>query len=361
MSKFAKLAVGFIVLLMALPAFSQMGAIQGTCTDQQGKPIVGGTVDFKRLDVTADYKVRTDKKGHFGHYGLPLGTFDVILYGPDGKQLYQLNNVRTQPGDPKTVDFNLKELLNPATQTQGLSKEQAEQLQKQQAEAAQSKQKVGNINQLLQQNQTLAAAHQWDQAIQVMQQAVTLSEGLKLTPRSAATITYHLAEDYSGAGQLDKALESYQKALALDPTDTDIQSNIYTNMGSALARNGKDSDAQADFEKAAQLDPANAKTAYFNEGAIMYNQGNMDAAATAFDKVIKLDPTYAEAWYYKGMALLGKGTVDPKTGASTYPAATAECFETYLKLTPDGPNADAAEAALESVTGKVSTRYRKKH
>lgn len=361
MAKYCRLGLAALIVALALPAFGQMGAVQGYCTDQQGKPIVGGTVEFKRTDINAVYKVKTDKHGHYGHYGLPLGTFDVILFGPDGKQIYALNNVPTTPGEPKEVDFDMRKLLNPDNAMQGMSKEQQEALKKQQEEEAQTKQKVGNINQMLAQNQQLAAAGQWDQAIQVMQQAVTLSQGLKLTPQSQAIIQTHLAEDYAGAKQFDKAVAAYQQALTLVPaTDVAMQANIYNNMGSAESQAGKTADAQAAFDKSAQLDPANAKTAYYNEGAIFYNAGNMDAAAAAFDKVVKLDPTYANAWYLRGMALLAKGTVDPKTGKASYPPGTEESFETYLKLAPNGQYADSAAGALEGITGKVATSYRKR-
>lgn len=360
MSKLAKFAVAFFALALALPAFCQMGGVAGNCIDQQGKPIVGGTVEFKRLDIDAIYKVRTDKHGHYGHYGLPLGTFDIILFGPDGKQLYSLNNVKTEPGSPKNIDFDLRKLLNPANQLQGMTKEQAEAYKKQQEEQKQTTQKVGSINQLLAQNRQLGAAKQWDQAIQVMQQAVAATQGLKLTPKSEVVIQTALAADYSGAGQYDKAIQTYQAALALNPTDTQTQAAIYTNMGSAQAAANKVNDAQASFAKSAELDPANAKTAYFNEGAILFNHGQIDAAAEAFDKAVKADPTYAEAWYERGMALLSKGTTDPKTGKTAYPPGTAESFETYLKLAPNGPNASSAEALLENITGKVNTKYRKK-
>jgi len=118
-------------------------------------------------------------------------------------------------------------------------------------------------------------------------------------------------------------------------------------------------EAQAEFEKAASLDPTNAGRYYFNIGAIMYNTGKMDDALTAFKKVISLDPKNAEAYYLEGQALMGKATMTAN-GQVKAPDGTIEAFQQYLKLDPDGPNAAAAKAMIATVQGNVTTGYKKK-
>ena len=69
------------------------------------------------------------------------------------------------------------------------------------------------------------------------------------------------------------------------------------------AEMGKIPEAQAEFEKSAQLDPANAARAYYNLGAIMTNSGKLDEAAAAFKKATEVDPKYADAYFLEAQAL----------------------------------------------------------
>lgn len=357
MSKLAKFTLIAVLLALAIPAFAQVGGIQGKATNQQGQPIVNGTVVFHRQDISGTYKVKTNKHGHFGHYGLPLGVYNVELLSPAGKKLYVWNGVHNSPGGATTVNFNMQKLDSAAYREAHMSAAQKAALEKQKEEAAKANKQLGTINGLMQQNQQLAAAKQWAAAISTMQQAQELGKGLKLTPKSQAVILANLGNDYNGAGKYAEAIAAYQQALTLAPSDPQLAGDVYTNMGSALVHQGKTAEAVQDFDKAAALNPANAKTAYYNEGAILYNSGKMNAAAAAFGKAIQADPSFANAWYQKGMSLVGKGVVNPKTGVTTYPAGTAQAFREYLKLEPNGANAASAKALLSAITGKINTNY----
>ena len=99
-----------------------------------------------------------------------------------------------------------------------------------------------------------------------------------------------------------KAIDTYQKAMALSPNDP----ALHNNLGSVYAEMGKVADAQEEFQKAADLNPAGASGYYYNLGVVMVNQGKMDEASTALKKATDLDPNNANAFYWYGMALLGK-------------------------------------------------------
>ena len=64
---------------------------------------------------------------------------------------------------------------------------------------------------------------------------------------------------------------------------------------------GKSADAEAEFKKAADLDPTHAWGYYYNLGAIIVNKGQMDQAAVELKKATDLDATNANAWYWYGM------------------------------------------------------------
>src|ERR1700722_16013451 len=99
--------VGVGLLLLSIPAFAQTTIIEGIVKDPDGKPLPNAVVKIDRTDIKGSYPVKTDKKGHYGHYGLPMGTFDVTVL-VDGQVKDMMKGVRPTPGMPANVDFNLK-------------------------------------------------------------------------------------------------------------------------------------------------------------------------------------------------------------------------------------------------------------
>ncbi len=98
---------GLAVFALVLPAFAQTSTIEGVIKDPDGKPLQGAVVNIDRTDIKAHYTVKTDKKGHYGHYGLPIaGTFDITVL-VDGQVRDGIKGVRTT-GAPITQDFSLK-------------------------------------------------------------------------------------------------------------------------------------------------------------------------------------------------------------------------------------------------------------
>jgi tetratricopeptide (TPR) repeat protein len=161
------------------------------------------------------------------------------------------------------------------------------------------------------------------------------------------------AKDELLAQQYDKALEYYPKAIAASPTDA----ALHNNLGDVYARMGKLTEAQQEFQKAADLNPGGAAQYYFNLGAIMYNIGKMDEAAAAFKKVTERDPTRADAYYLEGLSLMGKASMTPD-GKVTAPPGTVEALESYLRLQPNGKNVAEAQGMLQTIQGKIDTQYK---
>jgi len=151
---------------------------------------------------------------------------------------------------------------------------------------------------------------------------------------------------------LQKAAESYQKALAIKPDDA----AYHNNYALVLAQEKKFDDAQAELNKAAAADPTNAGKYYFNLGAVYVNTGNGDAAMAAFKKAIDVQPDYADAYYQYGLSLMGKATADP-SGKISAPPGTVEAFQKYLDLRPDGPFAQPSKDMIASLGGTVQTNF----
>ncbi len=91
----------FAFVALSIPALAQTSAVEGIVKDPSGKPLQGAVINFDRTDIKGHYSVKSDKKGHYGHYGLPLGTYTITCV-VDGAVKDTANGFRTGLGDPKT-------------------------------------------------------------------------------------------------------------------------------------------------------------------------------------------------------------------------------------------------------------------
>src|SRR5215471_419307 len=92
---------------LAIGAFAQITTIEGDVKGADGKPIEKAVVKITRTDIKGSYETKTNKKGHYLYMGLPMGTYNLELL-IEGKKADQVSGVRTRPGDPIPVNFDLK-------------------------------------------------------------------------------------------------------------------------------------------------------------------------------------------------------------------------------------------------------------
>lgn len=86
------------------------------------------------------------------------------------------------------------------------------------------------------------------------------------------------------------------------------------------------------------------------------NAGNYGEAESVFKQAITADPNYAEAHYQYGMCLIAKATTTAD-GKMKAPEGTAEAFQTYLQLAPNGPNAEGAKGMITALGATVDLKY----
>jgi len=343
--------------LMIPPAWSQsMATVKGKCLDASGQPIAGATVEYANLDTGQKYNLKTNKKGEFFSLGVAPGKYKISLI-KNGQTLFFFNNVPVQLGsDENVTDFNLqKEQAKAKEQAQAqLTPEQKAQQEKIQKENA----TIKSLNAKLAEASAAEQAGNYDQAVAVLKDATTIDPNRDL-------LWFKLGDAYRGAAvkqsdpsqktqAFNDSIAAYQKALAIKPND----GAYLNNLGDVQAKAGKVDDAIKTFTQAATADPTHAAQYYFNLGAVLTNSGKVDDAVQAFDKAIAADPTKADAYYWKGVNLLGKATTD-KTGKMTAPPGTAEAFNKYLELQPQGTYADAAKQMLASIGASVETSFGK--
>jgi tetratricopeptide (TPR) repeat protein len=359
------------VLLVASSAWAQVTTLEGDVKDEHGQPVPKVVVNLERTDIKGHYQVKSDKKGHWFYTGLPLGTYNITC-SVNGQVVDKVEGVKSKYGESTTVDFNTgrgkmaQAEAQKAAQTGELSKDQARGMtpeQKKQFEEA-AKNKALNDAFNAGQDAMKAAGPETDPAKKATdyQTAIdNLNKAGQLDPSQVA-VWNSLGEAYTGlAGtqkgddknkSYDAAVAAYNKSLALKPDDA----SLYNQIGNIYGAEKKIPEASAALTKAAQLDPAMASKAYYNLGANLVNSGQADQAVEFFQKAIQADPNYADAHYQLGICLMGKAQVDNKTGKITPPEGTAEQFQKYIELKPDGPYAQSSKDMLASLGQTVQTK-----
>ena len=114
---------------------------------------------------------------------------------------------------------------------------------------------------------------------------------------------------YWRKNDLAKALESYQKSLALDPKYAVVLNNLGSVYLAMFMQDGKRRLLQSSldsFKKAIESDPLYA-SAYNGLGSAYRQAGDADAAIFCWEKAVELDPLYGNALYNLGVTYLEKG------------------------------------------------------
>jgi len=358
---------------LAVNALAQITTIEGIVKGTDGKPVQGAEVHITRTDIKGNYKTKTDKKGHYLYMGLPMGFYDVEIM-IDGKSADKQTKIKTSPGDPIPVNFDLaadqqsgarqQAAMQQAAMTgqltddakRGMSKEQVAAMEKQIKEQSDKIKKNKELNDAFNEAMTDVQNKQYDQAIAAFQKASELDPNQLAVWTNMADAYAKNAEGKTGPdfdSNMQKSLDAYGKALALKPDDA----GLHNNYGLALAKAKKFDDAQAELKKAADLDPPNGGKYYYNLGALLVNAGQTQVAGDAFKKAIELTPTYADAYYQYGVTLLGQAKTDPSTGKVTPAAGTVEAFQKYLELAPTGQYAQPAKDMLTSLGSSIQTNF----
>jgi len=339
-------AVVLALGLCAAPAWAQMeGGIRGVVKDSSGKPMVGATVQLYSPDNGRKYEYKTNSKGEYRAIGIYLGTYKVTLL-QNGNVIDEHNGVPIVPAQEQVVDFD---------ESKNAGAVSPEQQQKVEAQKKQNE-KIKGLNASLTQAKDLEGQGNYDQAITVLQQATQVDPSQDLVwgylgdaQRGAAS---HSKDAQAKTKYYQDSIQSYQKALELKPSAA-----YHAGLADAYAQTGDTDKAVQEYAAAAQADPTNAGAYYYNEGVVFTNKNKSDEAIAAFDKSIAADPNRADSYYLKGQALIAKSTL--KGDKMIAPEGTAEAFQKYLELQPNGKFADIAKQMLAALGAPVQTTYGK--
>ena len=145
-------------------------------------------------------------------------------------------------------------------------------------------------------------------------------------PNEVSIAYTNLGSAYQKRGQLDKAMENYNKAISLDPNDY----LAYTNRGVIFDRMGQFDKAIESHNKAIVSNPGDYK-AYFNRGLTYDKMGRITDAIEDFQRTLRLNTqdTQVIAWAYNNLGILyGKVGMDDQS---------ITAFNNSLAIEPNSP------------------------
>lgn len=134
-------------------------------------------------------------------------------------------------------------------------------------------------------------ANDYRQAVNFLDRAITIQ------PSAAAYSNRGIA--LNELGQLEAAVASYDKAIALQPD----YAVAHANRGKVLRELGQLEAAVAGYDRAVALQPDFAE-AHYNRGNVLKSLTRLEAAVASYDKAIALRPDFAEAYWNKALVLL---------------------------------------------------------
>jgi tetratricopeptide (TPR) repeat protein len=117
-----------------------------------------------------------------------------------------------------------------------------------------------------------------------------------------ALVYYELGNIYSDQLLAVDAMESYERALGIDPG----LNKARVNLAMLLAESDEVDSAKVLLEEAIKIDPMDAK-AYNNLGMVHYTEMDVNTAVNYFRKALEVDPTSIEAHYNMGLAFAERG------------------------------------------------------
>jgi tetratricopeptide (TPR) repeat protein len=114
----------------------------------------------------------------------------------------------------------------------------------------------------------------------------------------------------SQKGQMDEALEHYQKALEIKPQYVPA----HYNLGNAFLQRGQWNEAIACFQKALEINP-NVSRVWYNLGNAFLRSGRVEKAIVSYQETLKIRPDFWEGYNNLGNALGQAGRTDEAIAA----------------------------------------------
>jgi tetratricopeptide (TPR) repeat protein len=343
-----------LIALASLTATAQTGRFEGDVVKADTKePIVGAEVQIERTDIKGSYPVKTDKKGHFLHAGVPyVGTYTIIVSAP-GCQADFIQNVRgshseplkfeLRPGDGKKLTMaDVKGLQANAPKGGGAApkmseeemkkaKEEYEKAKKENEEAEKYNAGIEQINVHLKAGNEAMAKNDFNAAITSFKEAININPNIHISQGNLGIALQKRAVAQFNSGNRDAAkqdfldsIEAMNKALTgldgqekdpkmkNDPAQNKNNRRAYymtrteseAILGSKYGDAAQADAAVKDYQLVAELtDDPNKKKEYTLKGAkVLFDSGKVEESIAAYQKILETDQDNIEVLYELGLA-----------------------------------------------------------
>ncbi len=310
------LLLGLVCLLSAQTGRGQ-GRIHGVVLDADGRPIEGALVVATHLASGTTFKTRTDRNGAWALLGLGTGEWKVTASKKGYVSATVTVYVRQLRKNPP-IEFRLPKGI------ESIAKELKEE-------------KVKRLSGILEEGNNLFQQGKYLEA------AEKFKEILKEAPQ-LYQIKINVANCYLKAGDYDKAIEFYQKALedikkkgGLE-ADRRAASRALSGLGEAWLSKGDLQKASQYFKESVEVLPEDEVAAY-NVGVILFNNMKTEEAIKYFQLAIKIKPSWPKPYKKLGYAYINKGDY----------AKALEAFKKYLELNPQAPDRKEVLSVMEEL------------
>jgi Tfp pilus assembly protein PilF len=296
------------VLSLSAQEWRGKARVDGRVLNEKGEGVGGAKLTFRRAGAGPE-AVMSKSNGRWAYLGLASGSWDIDVEAPGYmpfKTTVQLSEVDRVP----SMTIQLKPEPKAAPKAEGVPKNAA-----------------ADVIPILEHGNALLQAKDFAGA------RAEYEKGLAAIPNNAI-ILRAIAQTYYGEKNLDKAIETLQKVLAIEPTDTTAQ----LLLGQMQLEKGNLDEGQATIAK---LPPEAIQDSavYANLGILLLNKKRVDDAWAYFDKAVKLAPTEADNYYFRGLAeMQGKKNAEAKAD-----------FQKYLELAPTGSYAADVKEYVKSL------------
>jgi tetratricopeptide (TPR) repeat protein len=283
--------------------------VDGRVLNEKGEGIPDAKLTFRRNGAGPEAVV-TKKNGRWAYLGLAGGSWEVDVEAPGYmpyKTTVQLSEVDRFP----SMDIKLQPAPKAAPK----------------ADPAVPKNAAAEVIPILEHGNQLLLAKDFAGA------RAEYEKGLAAIPNNPI-ILKAIAQTYYGEKNLDKAIETLQKVVGIDPTDTTAQ----VLLGELQLEKGNVDEGQAILAKLPP-DTITDSAVYVNLGIVLLNKKRVQEAWEYFDKAVKLAPAEADTYYYRGLT-----EMQLKKKAE----ARAD-FQKYLELAPTGDYAADVKEYLKSL------------
>ena len=330
------LAVGIGKLEAALPFFKT--ALEGNKTIAQfWLSYIDALVRLNRID---DAKAVLDQARDKGVRGDGFDQLEQQL-AEIGKDV-QVSGGAAKSEEPRTEQ--LQNLINLYTQGQyQIAQTQASQLLKQFPNSVNLYNIIGVTDKEL---------GNLDEAIDAYNKALSIRPNI-------AEIYNNIGIILKDQGKLEEAIDAYNKALSIKPD----YAEAYNNKGYALKDQVKLEESIDAFSKALSIKPDYAE-AYNNMGITLKHQGKLEEAIDSYNKALSIKPDYAKAYNNKGTALRDQNKLQQAIGAFNKALSLKPCYaEAYNNLGTafqDQGNFEEARSAYRKALS-IKPDYAKAH